>query len=104
MDTQTFEASFTPKFHPGDVYATPAAMKKMTPAYASGALFQHLQGKWGLCDAHDWEVNEQSLKTGARLLSVYPLPNDTGDFWIITEAANEDGERPCTTILLPSDY
>jgi hypothetical protein len=87
------------KFHPGKVAATPAAMKKVGPDYAFGALCQHLQGKWGVCDPQDWDANEEALKYGGRLLSVYPLPDESDNFWIITEA-----DRSVTTILLPSDY
>lgn len=87
------------KFHPGRLAATPAVMKKVGPDYAMAALVQHLQGKWGLVDAHDAQVNEDALAHGGRLMSVYPLPDEEADFWIITEA-----DRSVTTMLLPSDY
>lgn len=87
------------KFRPGTLVATPALVKKVGPDYAMAALVQHLQGKWGLVDKEDWDGNEECLRTGGRLLSVYPLPNEAGDFWIITEA-----DRSVTTMLLPSDY
>jgi hypothetical protein len=87
------------KFHPGKVAATPTAMKKIDPDYALAALTQHLQGLWGICDQEDWKANDEALKYGGRLLSVYPLPNESDNFWIITEA-----DRSVTTILLPSDY
>jgi hypothetical protein len=87
------------KFHPGKLAATPAVMKKVDGDYAMAALLQHLQGRWGVIDRHDWEANDEALKHGGRLLSVYPLPNESDNFWIITEA-----DRSVTTILLPSDY
>jgi hypothetical protein len=87
------------KFNPGQLAATPAAMKVVDPDYAMAALCQHVAGKWGLCDPQDWKANDEALKHGGRLLSVYPLPNEAGDFWILTEA-----DRSVTTILLPSDY
>jgi hypothetical protein len=87
------------KFDPGRLAATPAVMKKVDPDYAVAALSQHVQGKWGICDRQDWEANDEALKHGGRLLSVYPLPNESDNFWIITEA-----DRSVTTILLPSDY
>jgi hypothetical protein len=37
------------------------------------------------------------------LLSVYPLAAAV-TVWVITEAADEDGERSATTILLPNKY
>ena len=87
------------KFTPGKVVATPAVMNKVDAEFAFAALTQHLQGKWGTVDRHDWQANDDALKNGERLMSVYPLPNDPGDFWIITEA-----DRSVTTFLLPSDY
>lgn len=87
------------KFNPGKLVATPALIKKVGLDYAMAALVQHLQASWGLCDAEDWAANDAALKNGGRLLSVYPLPNDPDNFYIITEA-----DRSSTTILLPSDY
>jgi len=87
------------KFLPGKLVATPAAMRKVDPDYAFGALAQHLQGKWGTLSKEDWNANNQALRDGSRLFSVYPLPNEAGNFWIITEA-----DRSVTTILLPEDY
>ena len=93
--TKTIQA----KFHPGALVATPAVIRKVDVDYALAALSQHLQGKWGTVDRHDWKANDDALINGGRLLSVYPLPNEAGDFWIITEH-----DRSVTTILLPSDY
>jgi hypothetical protein len=95
MNTQTLRL----KFHPGKLAATPAVMKKTDPQYVMAALVQHLQGKWGTVDAQDAKSNDWAMANGGRLVSVYPLPNDAGDFWIITE-----GDRSITTMLLPSDY
>jgi hypothetical protein len=95
MNTQLLNA----KFKPGTLAITPACMDKVDPQYALAALVQHLQGKWGLIDREDEAVNNFALENGGRLVSVYPLPNDAGDFWIITE-----GDRSVTTMLLPSDY
>ena len=88
-----------PKFSPGNLAATAAAMKKIEPDYAMAALCQHLEGNWGLCDDEDWHTNNEALKHGGRIFSSYPLPDEAGSFWIITEA-----DRSVTTILLPSDY
>lgn len=87
------------KFPPGDIVATPNAMRKINPEYAMGALAQHLQGKWGTVCPEDAKSNDDALKHGGRLLSVYPLPDEAGDFWIITEA-----DYSVTTILMPEDY
>jgi hypothetical protein len=43
------------------------------------------------------------LHDGSRILSAYVLPTDV-KIWIITEAADEKGERAATTALLPEEY
>ena len=48
-------------------------------------------------------MNEWALRTGDRLFSVYPIAQGV-TIWVITEAADDDGERSATTILLPTDY
>jgi hypothetical protein len=88
-----------PKFNFGELAVTRTLIAKVDPDYAMGALMQHLRGDWGLCDLEDWDNNDEALRTGGRLLSVYPLPNEEGVFWILTEA-----DRSITTLLLPSDY
>jgi hypothetical protein len=97
MTTKTIEA----KFLPGDIVITPAAIKKTTPDYVVAALALHLQGKWGLVDPEDWDRNDRAVREGGRALSAYPLENDPGSFWIITDGI---GQAPITTVLLPSDY
>jgi hypothetical protein len=87
------------KFKPGKVVITSAAIRKLNADYATAALAQHLKGNWGIVDREDWEANDKALVDGTRLLSVYPLPDDPDNFWIITEH-----DRSVTTILLPSDY
>jgi hypothetical protein len=64
----------------------------------------HACGIWGDIDPHDVKVNEDALKTGARILSAYTV-NDT-KIWIISDAAWGDDplEREVTTILRPEDY
>jgi hypothetical protein len=92
------------KFHPGALVATPAFCRKVDPDYAMAALVQHLRGKWGIIDKEDEATNNYALENGGRIVSVYPLPNEAGNFWIITEGADENGQRSVTTLLLPSDY
>lgn len=87
------------KFVPQTVCATPAVIDKMDQNYAVAALCRHLRGDWGLVDAEDWDANDKALAHGGRLMSVFPLPDEAGDFWIIT-----DGGHEVTTILLPEDY
>lgn len=88
-----------PKFQFGKLAVTRALIAKVDPDYAMGALVQHLRGDWGLCDLEDWAANDEALKHGGGLLSVYPLPNEGGVFYIVTEA-----DRSATIMLLPTDY
>ena len=64
----------------------------------SSYLQRHLSGDWG--DFEEDSINEDALKVGNRLMSVYNL-NDKGStrFWVITE-----WDRSATTFLLPEDY
>ena len=97
MKTRTVDIK--PKFNPGTIAVTPSFIKKSDPDYAIAALVRHLEGQWGLCDAEDAATNDDALANGGRIMSVWPLPNEADNFWIITEA-----DRSVTTILLPSDY
>jgi len=85
-------------FSLGSVVATPGALEKLDRTTINKALERHHQGDWGdVCD-EDRKANDQSLRDGTRLLSVYHDSNQT-KFWIITEA-----DRSSTTILLPEEY
>lgn len=48
-------------------------------------------------------LNDEAMHDGSRILSAYILPTDV-KIWIITEAADEKGERAATKALLPSEY
>lgn len=94
-----------PLFHPGRIVATPAVLESLEAAEQSAWEFvaKHISGDWGVIDDEDKEANNQSLKDGSRLLSVYLLK--TGEkIWLITEAADERGNREATTLLLPEEY
>ena len=94
-----------PKFLPGRLVATPAALAEVERSGDDLLLFirRHLAGDWGDLDARDKQVNEQALTDGSRLLSSYKLSNGR-KVWVITEAADEDGVRYATTVLRPEDY
>ena len=71
--------------------------------FVQKSLNRHVKGDWGDVDGEDKQTNDQSLKQGTRLLSVY---NDdrfpkhgVAAIWIITEA-----NRSATTILFPDEY
>jgi hypothetical protein len=94
-----------PKFQLGQTLATPGALEAMEEAGQSPAFFldQHVQGMWGeVCD-EDKRANDQALVDGSRLLSAYTTLLGV-KIWIITEAANDEGRRASSCVLLPSEY
>ncbi|VWC75582.1 plasmid related protein [Burkholderia aenigmatica] len=89
-----------PRFTPGRIFATPAAVDALNDAQISivDLLIRHVLGNWGSLSESDREQNELSIDAGLRLLSSYVLPNGQ-TVWVITEA-----DRSSTTFLLPGDY
>lgn len=72
--------------------------------HIGACIAKHINGDWGIIDAEDAAQNDQSLKTGGRVMSVWPLEagqpeGDQRRLWIITEA-----DRSVTTVLLPDEY
>ena len=86
------------RFAPGAIVSTPGVLTRVPPDELLLALSRHLSGDWGELDEHDWQVNEEALRDGSRLLSAYVASNGT-KFWIITES-----DRTVTTSLLPDEY
>ncbi len=88
------------RFQLGRILATPAALAAMELSKdALGDLLRrHQRGDWGATCAEDAQSNEDALRTGGRVFSVYILSNGT-KLWIITEA-----DRAATTALLPEEY
>jgi len=85
-------------FPMGQLLATPAALEAVSDEEFIEAVDRHLRGDWGdVCEA-DRRSNNDALKCGARLFSVYHTKSEQ-KFWIITEA-----DRSATTVLLPDDY
>lgn len=82
----------------GHLVATPNALAHLSHSDIWRSLRRHVTGDWGdVCD-EDRTANNNALRSGARLFSVYHGENRT-KFWIITEA-----DRSATTVLLPEDY
>jgi len=94
-----------PKFEPGNLVATPAALEAIHESGQSPADFidRHLVGDWGELSDDDRQANEDALSDGSRILSAYKTVKGQ-KIWIITEAADEQGHRIATTILLPDEY
>ncbi len=93
------------KFQLGQVVATPAALEAIEASGQDPSFFldRHIQGDWGWVDDDDKRANDQALVDGGRLLSAYRTLKGV-KLWIITEAADDDGHRAATTILLPDEY
>lgn len=96
----------TPKFHPGQVVATPGALEAIRASGQTPDIFldAHVEGYWGadLCE-EDRRLNDEALIDGTRLLSAYTTLRGER-IYIITEAEGDDGKRASTCLLLPEEY
>ena len=89
-----------PKFSLGQLVATPGAIEALADASQTPMEFvaRHIHGDLGdVCD-EDRQANEDALRHGERLLSVYRTSKGV-KIWIITEA-----DRSSTCVLLPEEY
>jgi hypothetical protein len=95
----------TPKFSLGQVLATPGALEALEASgqAPSDFLNRHVRGDWGEVCEEDKELNDQSLLGGSRILSAYRTSKGV-KIWVITEAADDRGQRAATTLLLPEEY
>jgi hypothetical protein len=95
----------TPGFSLGRILATPGALEALEASGQSPAEFlaRHARQDWGRVSPGDQQLNDQALRTGERLLSAYETANGVR-LWVLTEAADERGNRLCTTVLLPEEY
>ena len=89
----------------GRVVATPGALRVLEIASESPITYldRHTRGDWGELCKQDWESNDMALRDGSRLLSAYKT-QEGARLWIITEAEDENQQRPVTTLLLPEEY
>lgn len=95
----------TPIFPLGQILATPGALDALGKCHQNPLSFlaRHSSGDWGELSDGDRELNEQAVIDGSRIFSAYRTKNDT-KLWVITDAADENGQRSLTTILLPEEY
>jgi hypothetical protein len=89
-----------PRFPLGQLVATPGALQAMQESGQSPDFFlqRHVTGDWGEVGAEDGRLNDEALKDGSRLLSVYRTLKGVR-LYVITES-----DRSVTTILLPDGY
>lgn len=82
----------------GELCATKQALRSLASDSIVSALERHTHCDWGdVCD-EDWQRNNDAIRNGNRILSVYCDPT-VGEFWVLTEA-----DRSYTTMMLPSEY
>jgi len=88
------------RFDLGRIVGTPDAVRTLCERgiHPSDLLDRHVMGDWGTLNPEDRQANEDALAHGDRIMSVYPLDEET-KVWIITEA-----DRSVTTIMLPENY
>lgn len=89
----------------GQILATPGALRALEASGQTPAEFlnRHASGDWGNIGQEDWGLNNRALDDGSRILSAYVT--SLGErLWIITEAADDQGQRCATTLLLPDEY
>ena len=87
-----------PKVDLGRTVMTSRVSEEIERREVFQALQRHEMGDWGEVGSEDREANEEALKSGDRLLSVYRDSKGTR-FYVITEA-----DRSVTTVLLVSEY
>ena len=90
-----------PRFSPGQVVATPAALAALNEhGFSPDALLtRHLRGDWGdALHPDDAGRNDQALLDGDRILSSYEIA--PGIIVLVISEWN----RSSTTLLLPDDY
>ena len=83
----------------GRLVATPGslAMLESLNLRPDNFLARHAAGDWGDICAEDAGLNDEALRYGDRLISVYKIQGKV--LWIITEY-----DRSVTTLLLPEEY
>ena len=82
--------------------ATRDAAAFLTTPEMFALIGRHRTGDWGEVCASDAAANDASLMDGSRVLSSYTVRGE--QVWIITDAADDNGERLATTILTPEEY
>jgi len=89
----------------GQIVATPAALAAIEASGQNPSEFlaRHANKDWGELDDEDERLNDEAVQDGSRILSAYHTSDGT-KIWIITDAEGDDGQRACTTVLLPEEY
>jgi hypothetical protein len=93
------------KFPLGRLAATPSALEAMEASGQTPEFFiaRHASGDYGEVNDEDRQLNDEALIHGDRILSAYRTLKGV-KLHVITEAADDNGHRAATTILLPEEY
>jgi hypothetical protein len=92
------------KFSVGNLVATTNFMRRLEslgedPQKLIGeAVARHVSGDWGECCPEDSHSNDEAVRIGERIHSIYRTKSGV-KYWVITE-----WDRSVTTVLLPEDY
>lgn len=89
----------------GQILATHGALEALKESGESSStlLSRYAAGDWGERCIEDRHLNDDAVTDGSRILSGYTLRSGV-KIWIVTDAVNDYGQRPATTILLPEEY
>ncbi|HMJ91434.1 MAG TPA: hypothetical protein VK530_16550, partial [Candidatus Acidoferrum sp.] len=72
------------KLRLGKIVATPNALSQLSQDEILHGIARHQAGDWGDLSSEDRRANDEALRNGTRLLSVYHTAGRV-KFWIITE-------------------
>lgn len=91
-------------FSLGQVFATPAVLAHLEKhaLYPSALLGPHCHGEYGELDDEGRKANDDALIQGGRILSVYVV--ESKRICVLTEAADEVGDRHATILSLEREY
>lgn len=116
---QSNQTTAPARFPLGKIAATPAVLELLerTSYSASALLARHSACDFGDLDAHDHKQNEDAIKNGGRIFSVYRLcdaawlkqiprsqRHTIETVWIITNGTNDVGVRDGTVLMTPACY
>ena len=87
-----------PKLSLGEIHVTLGAAAKIPTEDIAECVRRHGRGDWGEIDVADRELNDQRLRNGGPIASIYTASNGL-KFYVLTEA-----DRSLTTVLLPEEY
>ena len=95
-----------PLFKLGQIVATPRALEAFEKSRQNclELIVRHVAGDWGTLSEDDRRLNDEAVKDGSRILSAFVLKDGHTRVWVITEAADDDGNRAATTCILPDEY